>query len=171
MDKNAFFRKGGPIPSNEQSLDTRLFYHNAGIIYARYDEWKNDDRYYFIPLFMRMTYSIRGVGIELAPDPVWLGSFARCTLEHPELFQYKCPECGNIVLPFRYCGSPLSGRVDLEGECSCGWKGYEMVSGWFIRGEALRGTIISDQFRYTKSELIHPGVKPASVKELLDYLK
>ena len=166
MDKNEFFCKGGPVPSNKQLLDTRLFYHNSGVIYSRYKDWIDNDRFYFIPLFMRMTYSICGAGIELAPDPVWLGSFVRCTLQHPDLFQYKCPKCGKTVLPVRYCGSPLSGRVDLEGECSCGWDGYEIVSGWFIRGETLRETINSDQYRHAKS-----GFNPATVKELLDYLK
>ena len=77
MDKNEFFCKGGSVPSNEQLLDTSLFYHNSGVIYSRYGDWVDNDRFYFIPLFMRMIYSIGGAGIELAPDPVWLGSFVR----------------------------------------------------------------------------------------------
>ena len=84
-----------------------------------------------------MTYSINGIAAELAPDPVWLGSFIRCTLGHLNLFQYKCPKCGKTVA-FQLCGLPLSGRVDLEGYCDCGWRGFETVSGWFKRGEALR---------------------------------
>ncbi len=77
MDKNDFFCKGGSVPSKEQLLDTRLFYHNSGVINSRYGDWVDNDRFYFIPLFMRMTYSICGAGIEFAPDPVWLGSFVR----------------------------------------------------------------------------------------------
>ena len=45
---------------------------------------------------MEMTYSCGWVA-EMASDPVWLGSFVRCTLEHPELFRYHCPACGKVV--------------------------------------------------------------------------
>lgn len=72
-------------------------------------------------------------------------SFVQTTLNHPELFQFPCPKCGNPVLPYRYAGSPLSGRLDLEGYCHCGWKGIASVSGWFRRGEALREQIAADK--------------------------
>ena len=48
---------------------------------------------------------------------------------HPELFQFKCPECSKTMFPYRTVGSPLSGRVDLEGRCASGWHGIETVSG------------------------------------------
>lgn len=170
MDKNKFFKKNGLRPSEEQRLLTKPFYRNSNVIYAHFDEWKDIERFYFIPLYMEMTYCVAGIPSELAPDPVWLGSFVQCTLNHPELFQYKCPKCGKTVLPFRYVGSPLSGRVDLEGYCDCGWKGYETVSGWFIRGEALRKQIAADTLRHGKYKLLHPGAKPTSIDELLAWL-
>ena len=149
MEKYDFFKKDGVRPSEEQLRLTKLFYRNAGEIYARFDEWKDIDKFYFIPLYMEMTYSCGWVA-EIAPDPVWLGSFVRCTLEHPELFQFKCPKCGQTVYPYRYVGSPLSGRVDLEGRCDCGWEGFEMVSGWRSRAIALRDQIANDRRQYRK---------------------
>ncbi|MBQ1708659.1 MAG: hypothetical protein II026_06305 [Bacteroidales bacterium] len=94
MKKYNFFKTDGKMPSQEQLLYTQLFYRNAPEIYAHFDEWKDNDRFYFIPLYLQMTYSCGWVA-EVAPDPVWLGSFVRCTLEHPDLFQYQCPSCGN----------------------------------------------------------------------------
>ena len=166
MQKYNFFKTDGKMPSREQLRDTQLFYRNAPEIYARFDEWKDKDRFYFIPLYLQMTYSCGWVA-EIAPDSVWLGSFVKNTLEHPELFLYQCPHCGKTVLPYRYVGSPLSGRVDLEYECPCGKKGYEMVSGWRIRAIALRDQLESDKARNIKFKLLHPGAKAAPIEEFL----
>lgn len=170
MKKYNFFKTDGRMPSQEQLLDTQLFYRNAPEIFARFDEWKDNDRFYFIPLYLQMTYSCGWVA-EMASDPVWLGSFVRCTLEHPELFQYKCPECGKTVYPYRYAGSPLSGRVDLEGRCDCGWKGFEEVSGWRNRATALREQFSDDKGRYWKHKLFHLVSKAPTVDVLLASLK
>ena len=67
-------------PTEEQRLRTKVFYQNAGEIYARYDDWKDNDKFYFIPLYLEMTYSCGWVA-EIAQDPVSLGSFVRCTLD------------------------------------------------------------------------------------------
>lgn len=171
MDKNKFFKKDALRPTGEQRLLTKPFYRNSNVIYARFDDWKDIDRFYFIPLYMETTYCVAGIVCELAPDPVWLGSFVRNTLNHPELYRYRCPQCGGTVLPFRYTGSPLSGRVDLEGCCDCGWRGFETVSGWFRRGEALRGRLDADRLRYRKYRLLHPCAAPATVAELLEWLR
>ena len=168
MDKYNYFKQGGLRPSEEQSLHTKEFYHNAGSIYARFNEWKDKDEFYFIPLYIEMTYSMGWVA-EIAPDPVWLGSFIRCNLEHPELFEIKCPGCKNAVYPFRYVGSPLSGRVDLEFECKCGKKGYEIVSGWRIRANVLRDQMASVNLRYRKFQLLH-SKSECSIASLLDFL-
>jgi len=169
MKKYNFFKTDGKMPSREQLRDTQLFYWNAPEIYSRFDEWKDNDRFYFIPLYLQMTYSCGWVA-EIAPDPVWLGSFVKNTLEHPELFQHQCPHCGKTVLPYRYAGSPLSGRVDLEGRCSCGWKGFESVTGWRIRAMALRNQVASDKGRYRIFRLLHPGAEASTVEELLKEL-
>ena len=150
MKKYNFFKQDALRPTAGQLLDTKLFYQNSVDIYAHFDQWKDDDRFYFIPLYMQMTYSCAGWVAEMAPDPVWLGTFVRCTLEHPELFQYRCPQCGSTVYPYRYCGSPLSGRVDLEGRCRCGWIGYETVTGWRLRAVALRDALRADKPRWKR---------------------
>lgn len=170
MKKYNFFKQDALRPTEEQRLRTKVFYQNAGDIYARFDDWKDIDKFYFIPLYMEMTYCMGWVA-EIAPDPVWLGSFVRCTLEHPDLFQYKCPQCGKTVFPFRYCGSPLSGRVDLEGRCNCGWKGYEMVSGWRLRATALRDQLASDNRKHRKYKLLHPGAEASTIEEMIQWLK
>ena len=117
-----------------------------------------------------MTYSVAGITAELAPDPVWLGSFVHTIRSHPDLFLFQCPACGKPVLPYRFVGSPLSGRVDLEGYCACGWKGYQTVSGWFVRGEALRKQMAADTLRYHKFRILHPGTRLATFEELLGNL-
>ena len=170
MDKYNFFKQGGERPTPEQLLDTRLFYQHSAEIYARFDEWKDNDPFYFIPLFLQMTYSCAGWVAEIAPDPVWLGSFVRCTLEHPDLFQYKCPACGKVILPHRYCGSPLSGRVDLAGRCECGWKGFKSVNGWRIRAIPLRDQIAEDDLLHLKYQALHLSVSQAGMKGLLEFL-
>lgn len=170
MDKNKFFKKNGLRPSEEQRLLTKPFYRNSNVIYAHFDDWKDIDRFYFIPLYLEMTYAVGGIPAELAPDPVWLGSFVQNTISHSALYQYKCPKCGKTVLPYRYVGSPLSGRVDLEGYCDCGWKGFESVSGWFIRGEALREQLAADKLRHAKYKLLHLNAEPATIDELLAWL-
>lgn len=170
MDKYNYFKKGGVRPSDEQLLDTKLFYTHSVEIFSRYDDWKDIDKFYFAPLFMRMTYSCAGWAAEIAADPVWLGSFVRSVIEHPDLYTYRCPNCGKVVQPYRLCGSPLSGRVDLEGRCECGWSGFESVTGWRIRANALRDQIRSDTFRYRKFKIFHPGAA-ATIGDLLEFLK
>ena len=151
MQKYDFFKKGGLRPSEEQLLHTQVFYRHSSGIYAHFDKWKDIDSFYFLPLYLEMTYTC-GWTAEMAPDPVWLGSFIQCNLKHPDLFQVTCPHCKQPVYPYRYAGSPLSGRVDLEYECSCGRKGYETVSGWHIRANALRDQIKADTPRFRKYE-------------------
>ena len=171
MDKKYnFFRQGALRPGDEQLQDTKLFYRNSHSIYAAQEKWQSDDRFYFTPLYMEMTYSCAGWVAEVAPDPVWLGSFVKTIRKHPELFQFQCPKCGKAVLPYRYCGSPLSGRVDLEGRCDCGWSGDESVSGWRQRAIILRDQLAADKARYYKFRLLNPGTQPATIRKLLQQL-
>ena len=171
MKEYNFFKLQGAVrPAPEQLLDTKLFYQNSVEIYARFDDWKDNDRFYFTPLYMQMTYSCAGWVAEMAPDPVWLGSFVSAVRNQPELFQFKCPRCGKTVFPYRTVGSLLSGRVDLEGRCCCGWHGDESVSGWRTRATVLREHITADMLRYSKHKLLHPKVSQVTVKELFGYL-
>lgn len=171
MTRHNFFKmQDGKRPSADQLSDTKLFYQNAGSIISRFEGWKSLDKFYYIPLHMQMVYGGPGWAAEVAPDPVWLGSFVRCCIERPELFSFACPKCGKSLFPYRYNGSPLSGRVDLEGRCDCGWDSYVMVSGWRIRAEALRDTIKEDNLRHLKCKIL-PGSKESSVADLLEFLK
>lgn len=136
--------------NDELLLDTICFFRNANEIYRRFEEWKGIDRFYFIPLKLNMAYSINGYVVRMAEGPIYLGTFVRNTLEHPEMFSFKCPRCGKTVYPYGYNGSPLSGRVDLQGVCECGWSDYVMVSGWRKRSDALKETQREDRFRLAK---------------------
>ena len=156
---------------DELWLDTICFFRNANEIYSRYDDWKGEDQFYFIPLKLEMTYSIAGHVISMAESPVFLGTFIRNTLEHEDLFTVPCPKCGRKLFPYGYNGSPLSGRVDLEATCSCGWNEYVIVSGWRIRSEALRAIQKTDKKRLRLIRLCHPRFQVATVRGLLDYLQ
>ena len=172
MSKYNYFRQGFICPDEEQRLLAKQFYKNAYEIYARFNDWKDDDRFYFIPLYMRMTYSVNGFVLEMAPDPVWMGSFVRCGLEHPELFQITCPKCKRKIFPYRYVGSPLSGHVVLEYGCKCGKKGYVDVSGWQIRANALRDQLEKDKER--NSEFMQDnlgGDYTADIDQLMNFLR
>lgn len=153
--------------NDKLKLDTIKFFRNSGEIYRRFDEWKGMDHFYFIPLKLNMTYCIGGHAISMADGPVYLGTFVRNTLEHPDLFSFRCPKCGKVVYPYGYSGSPLSGRVDLSGICDCGWDGYEMVSGWRKRSDALKAKQAEDKFRLVKFKIKSLRKKPQSTVESL----
>lgn len=63
MDKYNFFHQGGPRPTEGQRLDTKLLYRNSNEVYARFDDWKDIDKFYFIPLYLEMTYSCGCVAV------------------------------------------------------------------------------------------------------------
>lgn len=146
-------------------LDTIHFFRNAIVICRLFDKWKDNDSFYFIPLKLDMAYHIGGHTICMADGPIFLGTFIRNTLEHKELFSFKCPRCGEEVIPFSYNGSPLSGRIDLVGQCECGWSGGMTVSGWKIRSEALKESQRQDEERL--SSFLKKGVPPANIRSLL----
>ena len=146
-------------------LDTILFFRYTNVLCRLFDKWKDNDSFYFIPLKLDMSYHIGGHTISMAEGPIFLGTFIRNTLEHEELFSIKCPRCGKAVIPFSYNGSPLSGRVDLAGQCKCGWSGGVTVSGWRIRSEALKESQRRDEGRY--SSFLKKSLPPASIDSLL----
>ena len=155
-----------------QRLDTIRFFRNANEIYVRYADWKEQDRFYFIPLKLDMTFVLGGIPVRMANGPIYLGTFIRNTCEHEKLFTAPCPNCGHKLLPYGFNGSPLSGRVDLEASCPhCGWDDYVMVSGWHIRSEVLKSTQNADKIRLLKTRLRHPRFKASTVEELLNWLQ
>jgi|LSQX01.1.fsa_nt_gb hypothetical protein len=149
-------------------MDTIRFFRNANDIYSRYDEWKSNDVFYFIPLKLDMSYHICGHTVRMADGPIFLGTFVRNTLEHKELFCVKCPKCGKDIYPFSYNGSPLSGRVDLEAKCDCGWDGSTSVSGWKVRSEALKSAQLQDAERFRSFQ--KKALSPANIQSLLEEL-
>lgn len=158
--------------NDELWLDTICFFRNANEIYRRFNDWKGIDHFYFIPLKLNMAYSINGYVVRMAEGPIYLGTFVRNTLAYPELFSFKCPKCGKTVHPYGYNGSPLSGRVDLQGTCECGWSDYVMVSGWRKRSDALKDTQRQDRFRLAKYKALNcfQG-RFATVAELKEWLE
>ena len=115
-----------------------------------------------------MTYCIGGHSISMSDGTVYLGTFIRNTIEHPDLFSFKCPHCGETLYPYGYNGSPLSCQVDLQAICDCGWSGFEMVSGWRIRSEALKAAQHSDTWRRRLFKL--KSGTPSTIHDLLDWL-
>lgn len=84
---------------DELWLDTILFFRNSREIYRRFDDWKDIDRFYFVPLKLSMTYCIGGHSISMSDGTVYLGTFIRNTIEHPDLFSFKCPLAGKRSTP------------------------------------------------------------------------
>ena len=153
-------------------VDTIRFFRYANEVYRRFDDWKDIDKFYFIPLRLEMTYGIAGHSISMAEEPLYLGTFIKNTLQHPDLFTAPCPQCGHQLLPYGYNGSPLSGRVDLEATCpECGWDSYVAVSGWRIRSEALKASQKADRQRLLKARILKTKFKASTFEDLLEYLK
>ena len=154
----------GGAPTEYQRLLTRPFYQHANEIYARFEDWKDINRFYFISLFLEMTYSNNGIVSELAPDPVAGGPSYRT----PSTIR-GCPSVARWC-PFRYVDSPLSGCLGLEGYCDCGWSGFETISGWFKRGVAMREQLTDDKIRHSKYNLFHINAELATLDELSTWL-
>ena len=119
MKEYNFFKLQGAVrPTAEQLLDTKLFYQNSVEIYARFNDWKDNDRFYFTPLYMQMTYSGRngtGSGMawilcERSPEPP-----GTVPVQVPEMRQDRIPlpNCG--LSPFRPSGFRGPMRVWMEG--------------------------------------------------------
>ncbi len=154
--------------SDEPRLDTLRFFRNAAEIYRRFDDWKDIDRFYFIPLELHMSYCIAGSAISMADAPVHLGTFVRNSLEHPELFSVTCRRCRRPMYAYSYNGSPMSGRVDIAAACECGRHRTVRVHGWLPRSRALRAAQEQDHPRCER--FMASGGSAATVEELLDWL-
>ena len=155
------------VPQGDERIAVRLYYKHADILLQHFDEWKDNPRFYFIPLKLNMAYFCAGGATAVALPPYYLGTILRNSLEHPELFSVPC-ECGHTAYAYAYNGSPLSGRFDLICACpDCGKHIKACESGWRIRSEALRATQNEDLHRGRRMALLHPGFEPATIQELL----
>ena len=82
------------VPQGDERIALRLYFKHAATLLREFDRWKDIDRFYFIPLKLNMTYSIGGHSISMADGTIHLGTFVRNSLEHPDLFSFRCPKCG-----------------------------------------------------------------------------
>lgn len=169
--KNPVTQVGELRPQDALRRTTRLYITHAATLIQSFDNWKDNPRYYYIELGLDMAYCIGGLVARIADPPYYLGSIVRNSLQNPELFSFSCPECGKKIYSHSYNGSPLSGRFDLSGVCpSCGWRGYDMQSGWKVRSEALRAVQKTDMRRLRRVRFWNLGFKSASIEELLQEL-
>ena len=65
MKEYNFFKTYGHRPSEEQTLDTQLFYRNSPEIYARFDEWKDNER-----LLLKAGATVAGTAMREFADGV-----------------------------------------------------------------------------------------------------
>jgi predicted RNA-binding Zn-ribbon protein involved in translation (DUF1610 family) len=167
--RKLFARKGEERPKDAKNAATELYFANAAAIISSFDSWKGDDRFYFIELDLDLSYHLGTRVVLMAEPPYHLGTLVRCSLEHPELFSFQCPSCGERVYAYTLNGSPQSGRVDLSGECPrCGWRGGVSVSGWRSRSIVLRETQREDAHRLSQALGGPEGFSPASIDNLLE---
>lgn len=148
----------------------KLYCRHAATLIRRFDEWRDDPRYYFIELRLDMTYYCAGFATRVADPPYHLGTVVRNSLETPELFSCGCPS-GHRAYAYAYNGSPLSGRFDLGMACpECGWNAWVSRSGWKVRSEALRAAQVEDAERLKAVKMLLPEFIAADLRDLLQSL-
>ena len=158
------------VPRGEERTALRLYLKHADTLLRRYDEWKDVDRFYFIPVRLNMAYFCAGGATAVAFPPYFIGTILRNSLEHPDLFSAPC-DCGQTAYAYAYNGSPLSGRFDLSCACPrCGTHKGITRRGWWVRSKALRGSQESEALRIAKIRLLRPRFEPATIQELLRFL-
>ncbi len=89
-------RKITRTSSGEDKIAVNLFFKHASILLSRYEQWKDIDRLYFIPMELDMAYFCCGGTFAVAYPPYFIGTVIRNSLEHPELFGAYVNE---VILP------------------------------------------------------------------------
>ena len=150
---------------------TKLYSRHASTLFACFDQWKDDDRYYFIELRLDMAYvSTSGLVARIADPPYFLGTIVRNSIQNPGLFGDKCPE-GHQAYAYSYTGSPLSGSVSQAVACPvCGWNQWTQRFGWHDRSRILKVTRAEDLERYHRLTESDSDFRPADLRELLSAL-
>jgi hypothetical protein len=150
--------------------DTVCFFRNLNEIYSLYDEWKDKDRFYFIPLKLRLTYCMGGHTTRMTDDQVFLGSFIKTVLSNEDRFATPCPKCGRKTYPYGYLGPSLNRWVALEAICSCGEKVRPYSGGWGVWNVPFRNIMKTDKRRLFWAHLFHPRFKASTVESLMEFL-
>ena len=157
------------VPQGDERIALRLYYKHAATLLQHFDEWKDINRFYFIPLKLNMAYFCAGGAAAVAFPPYFIGTILRNSLEHPELFGTRC-KCGSEAYGYAFNGSPLSGRFDISHACPCCGAHMDTTeTGWRIRSKALRSTQEEDLKRGRRLSLLHPRFEPATIQELLHF--
>ncbi len=145
----------------------KLYFRHASTLIARFDDWKGNDEFYFIELWLDMAYVSTGFIARMANPPYFLGTIVRNSLLHPELFSSECPG-GHLAIAYTYSGSPLSGRVSQAMVCpACGWNAWTERRGWHDRSKALKATQAEDLERLKLLKESTPGFNPKDLRDLL----
>ena len=157
-------------PQGDERIALRLYFKHAATLLRTYDQWKDIDRFYFIPIKLNMAYFCTGWATAVALPPYFIGTILRNSIEHPNLFGTHC-ECGSMAYGYSYNGSPLSGRFDISHACPCcGQIVYTTETGWRKRGETLKETQSEDLKRGQQMRVWYPDFKPATIQELLRFV-
>ena len=158
------------LPQGDERIALRLYFKHAATLLREFNQWKDIDRFYYIPIKLNMAYFCVGWAAAVAFPPYFIGTILRNSIEHPDLFSTQC-ECGHQAYGYSYNGSPLSGRFDISHACPCcGQVTRTTESGWRIRSEVLKATQEEDMKRGRQMQFWHPGFEPATIQELLRYL-
>jgi len=158
---------GGPQGEDCETL--RLYLKYADRLLAGFGEWKNIDRFYFIPVGLDMSYALPGGAFSIAPPPYFIGTVLRNSLINAELFGSEC-ECGDRSYAYAYNGSPLSGRVDMSCACPhCGaHRTIVRTSAWGECSDALLKSQEEDEtLRLSAIRAQNPHFEPSDIRELL----
>lgn len=150
--------------------DTVCFFRNVEEIYSLYEEWKDKDRFYFIPLKLQLTYYPIGHTKQMTGSKIYLGTFIRTVLEHEDQFSVPCPQCGRKRYPYAFLGPSVNRIVNLEATCPCGWEGNLKTLGWATWNVAFRTNLKFDEKRLKRVRFFHPRFQAATIKDLMDFL-
>lgn len=73
MSQNLFKKSREIVPAagGEDKIAVDLFFKHASVLLSRYEQWKDMDRFYFIPLKLDMAYFCGGGTYAVACPPVW----------------------------------------------------------------------------------------------------
>ncbi len=163
---------GFGVPQGEDRVTLSLYLKYADRLLAGFGEWKDIDRFYFIPVGLDMSYALPGGAFHIAPPPYFIGTVLRNSLSNGDLFSAECG-CGERLYAYAYNGSPLSGRVDMSCACPhCGaHREISLASGWRKCSDSLLKSQEEDENgRLSVIRTQNPNFEPSDIRELLRFI-